>query len=72
VYRISDLGIVLATQLYDHRNDTGSGLDADVFGAFENKNLAQDLHFAPVVAQLRVLLQRKFGMEFGAWSEHGP
>lgn len=53
------LGTVIATELYDHRGDTGMGKQA--FDAFEVVNLAHETEFVQVVSELRGLLQSAFG-----------
>jgi hypothetical protein len=50
---------VLATELYDHREDEGMGSQA--FDSFEVANLAELPQFKPIVAQLRGLLVGAFG-----------
>eukprot|EP00035_Acanthoeca_spectabilis_P028272 m.469863 g.469863 ORF g.469863 m.469863 type:complete len:699 (+) comp29179_c0_seq1:187-2283(+) len=57
---------VLATELYDHRNDTGFG--SEVFDAFEVASLAQDPEFASTVAILRQSIRGQF-MD---WPDWGP
>ena len=52
------LGVVLATELYDHRVDLGIG--PAVFDEFENVNLAADPAFASAVTELRQLLHTQF------------
>lgn len=50
---------MLATELYDHREDEGMGSQA--FDSFEVANLAELPQFKPIVAQLRGLLVGAFG-----------
>ena len=50
---------LLASELYDHRNDTGLGRSS--FEDFENVNLAQLPESGPLVAQLGALLRAQFG-----------
>ena len=50
---------VLATELYDHREDEGMGSQA--FDSFELANLAEVAEFKVVVVELRGLLVGAFG-----------
>ena len=56
---------VLASELYDHRGDTGMG--AAAFD-LESSNLAGLAEYAPTVAALRALLHE----QFGDWPAWGP
>ena len=54
-----NLDTILATELYDHRNDSGMG--AHTFDLFETENLAMVEEFKEVVLKLRVMLKQQFG-----------
>ena len=58
-YNKPDLLTVIATELYDHREDTGLGKQA--FDGFEVVNVAHEAKFAQVVVELRSLLKGAFG-----------
>eukprot|EP01043_Picozoa_sp_COSAG02_P081280 COSAG02_NODE_19771_length_865_cov_1.139687_2_plen_96_part_00 len=54
-----DLLAMIATELYDHREDTSPG--KQTFDGFEVVNLAHEAKFAQVVVELRSLLKSAFG-----------
>lgn len=58
-----EMGVVLASELYDHREDTGMG--GAVFDV-ESTNLAGEAAYASTVAGLRELLRQQFG-QWPAW-----
>ena len=57
---------VIASELYDHVEDTGMG--GQVFVDFERVNLAHDAAHATTLAQLRLLLHG----QFSKWTPWGP
>mmetsp|Transcript_23442 Transcript_23442/g.72095 ORF Transcript_23442/g.72095 Transcript_23442/m.72095 type:complete len:559 (+) Transcript_23442:31-1707(+) len=63
--------IPVALELYDHRQDDGSGLSA--FHDFETVNLAPDPAYAPVLKRFRSELSSQFASSLvTAWSRPAP